>query len=161
MPYPPTIHIEFDPFYSNRIVDFKVRFLKIASKFKKFITVLHIHTGLVISLNKDLSKLFIMIEGLKVVTSTLDYDAAVIEYPVIKKSLERFKGIYYILDNIKFLGSSQTKNIAENILLDLYEIESKIRYKVFENTPAPDTDKGLIDSATNISLNTLYSINAG
>lgn len=158
MQYSPTLYYQFDPFYSNRVVNIKVRILNFAAKFKKYFNFLHIHTGLVAGLNKDLGKLYIMIEGLKIVTANMNYESAKIEYPIAKKALEKFTRMYFKLEEVNFFGTKETRQIAETILLDFYAIDSQMRAIVYENTKRPDSDIELIENASLISINALQNI---
>lgn len=156
-----------DPFYSNRLFSFKVIILNIAARFRKFVNN-HLHslkttlkTGLIAGLFKDLGKIYLMVEGLKGVLNTIeDISQAKDEHKYAEKSLIKFRKYYYLLEEVDFFNHEGIKDISNKILLDLYEVESKLRFLSFESPKEIDNDDELRKAASLISLNTINKLHA-
>jgi hypothetical protein len=155
-----------DPFYSNRLFSFKVIILNIAARFRKFLNNLHtlkatLKTGLIAGLFKDLGKIYLMVEGLKGVLNAIeDFSQAKEEHKYAEKSLIKFRKYYYLLEEVDFLNHQGIKEISNKILLDLYEIESKLRFLSFESPKQIDDDDELRKAASLISLNSISKLHA-
>lgn len=152
----------FDPFYSNRLFYFKVITLSIATRFRKFINNnLHsLKTGIIAGLYRDLGKIYLMVEGLKSVLDTIDLSQAKDEHRYAEKALVRFRRYYYLLEEASFLNHEGIKETATQTLLELYAIESKLRFLSFESPNENDTDDELRKAASLISLNTISKLHA-
>jgi hypothetical protein len=152
-----------DPFYSNRLFSFKVIFLNTTSRFWKYIS-LNLNSfrvGIISGLYKDLGKMFLMVEGLKgILNSIEDLSMAKEEYIYAEKALIKFRKYYYLLEDVDFLNHEGIKDISSKILLDLYEIESKLKFLSFDNPKDIDSDKELRQAASLISINTMNNLHA-
>lgn len=140
-----------DPFYSNRLLRFKVVILNSASIIKYFLRLSWLKTGLIVALNKDLGKLLIMTEGLKKVTAELTSAEAKEQYSMSENSLKKFKRIYVTLDSVDFFSHNQTKLFAEEILCNFYELESNLRHLTYSDSPILSTDNELRQFSSYIS----------
>ncbi len=149
----------FDPFYSNKTLDVKLGVLNLVSKARKFFSnkLLGLKTFIVVSINNDFAKIYLMAKGLESELADWDKAKAKAEYPTAMKSLKKFKWYYSVLEESNFFSSDQTKDLAEKILLKLYSIESKLRFIYFEDAKAVEGDEELKKTASLISINSAQS----
>jgi hypothetical protein len=148
-----------DPFFSNRLLDIKINLFNSLSRLKLFFSINGLYNSMIRTVNKDLSKVFITLEGLKTVISNFDHSEAREEHPIIEKAVQRFNRLYIKLEQIEFFGNAENKQLAEAILGDLYFLEFTLRKKAFAAADATSPlDVSLKDKASTISLNTLSGI---
>lgn len=156
-----TYHL--DPFYSNRLLDVKLVVVNIFAKVRnllhsRFVT---LKNHIISTTNSDLSKIYMMVEGMENIIKKMDADQAKKAYPIIAKSIKKFNWYYGLLEDIQFFNNEETKDLSENILLMLYDIEGKLRMVSFDADPRIDcNDEELKNAATRISLNSLTSLHA-
>lgn len=147
----------FDPFYSNRLLDFKLKFLTFASFTRKILIIRNFKTGLFTSLNKDLGKIYMMTEGLLNIVAQFDNSQAKEEHILATKSLKKFVKIYASLESANFFSSTETKSLAEKILSNLYSAEFILRNNAYEDVEIDEKDKKLQEYASSISINSAIS----
>lgn len=156
----------FDPFYSNRYLDFKVSLINsVAKTVYAIMRRFHIHslkTGVVSRLNKDLSKIYLMVLGIKSAIADPNFNVDNIEdkYAETEKVIKKFKKIYHVFDKVDFFHSIETKNLCNDILITLYSIEGKLKYLTFKDSNANGVDDDLKNVASIISIKSLQSLHA-
>src|SRR5882724_4832470 len=91
-----------DPFYSNRLLDIKVKCLNVFSFLKKLFSAKSFKTGVVYYFNMDMGKMLTHTEGILKVIPEMDIQRAKIVYPAIEKALKHFIRIYNSLEHIRF-----------------------------------------------------------
>jgi hypothetical protein len=150
-----------DPFYSNRALDAKLVGLKITSKIRGFLRskLVGLKNWIIKGINKDLSKVYIMAEGLNKLVDEFNAEQAKAEYILASKALKKFRKYYTILEDIDFLNSEETKNLSENTLLIFYRIEGKLRSLSLHDETG-ENDKELKNVATRISINSFHQLHA-
>lgn len=82
------------------------------------------------------------------------------EHKYAEKALLKFRKYYYLLEEVDFLNHEGIKDISNKTLLDLYSIESKLRYLSFETPKVIDSDEELRKTASLISNNAIKSLHA-
>jgi len=147
-----------DPFYSNRLLDFKVRVLNTFAFVKKTLSIKSFKTGLITYLNKDFGKFLIVTEGILKVVPELDDSQVKESHPVVLKALKHFIRLYSSLEGVGFLDNQILGETCSSILSNLYTIESFLRHSIsdsnFDNSS--NEDKELNTAASIISLNSVF-----
>lgn len=146
-----------DPFYSNRLLNLKLKILNVLSIVKKTLSIRYSKTGLFESINKDLGKIYLMTEGLLKVVVEFDKSQAKEEHILAIKALKRFTKIYSILASANFFGSSETNSLADSILANLYSAEFILRNTAYEDIEIDPHDKELQEFASSVSINSAIS----
>jgi hypothetical protein len=157
--------LHLDPFYSNRQIDLKVTLINIAGKFvslvKKRLHITSLKTGIIKSLNKDLGKMYLMVKGLSCyVAEELTAEKAKEEYKSAESSLNKFKHLYSLLEAVNFIGSRETEELCNRILIELYAIEGKLRNLAFQDVTTTGEDEELKKISSVISINSARPLHA-
>ena len=151
-----------DPFYSNRLLSIKLNFVspivslvhKIKGKIK-----FTLHTGIFASINQDLGKTLIMIEGLNThISKSLNEDIPEQDYIRFTKSLNRYRAYYHLMESVNFFDIDITKELANSILTEMYDIEYKLKNNVYKNKESDGSDRELIEFASKYSYNTAIQL---
>lgn len=157
MIYQPTHSIfELDPFYSNRIIEYKARFFS-NNILKKFFSRQYLKSKFIIGLNKDLGKILMMLEGFKLLLENDKNISIDKEYDIIEKALKKFIKIHSLFESAAFFNNATTEDISTKIMHILYDIEYEFRQKKYADVSAPDSDKELQKVASIISFKTALS----
>jgi hypothetical protein len=126
---------------------------------------IHIFNKILIrSINKDFNGLFFMSSGfLKNLEETpiSPLDAREI-HTIFEKSLFKYRMLFSKLEKSDFLHNKKTKQLAEGLLDNYYQVEYILRKYSFssnDNSMKNDSDKELTKLASLVSLNSLSSIN--
>lgn len=110
-------------------------------------------------INKDLGKTLIMIEGLNAhITKQVDEKIPEEVYIQFMSVMKKYRSYYHLMEKVDFFGLDITKELANTILMELYDIEFKLKSNVFQNNESGGTDRALIDYASKISYNTALQI---
>lgn len=158
----PSMPILIDPFYSNRLLSFKI------NVFSRVVGFIHSVKGkltfsllysIISSINKDLGKTLIMIEGLNAhITKQGNQKFPEEDYITFMSLMKKYRSYYHLMEKVNFFDLDTTKELANTILMELYEIEFKIRANVFQDKTSEGYDKDLIDYASKISLHSALQI---
>jgi len=110
-------------------------------------------------INKDLGKTLIMIEGLNAhITKQVDEKIPEEVYIQFMSVMKKYRSYYHLMEKVDFFGLDITKELANTILMELYDIEFKLKSNVFQNNESDGSDRALIDYASKISYNTALQI---
>lgn len=114
-------------------------------------------TGVVTRLNRYINKklvnAFYLSEGLlkTLKEKGLSEKEAKEAHPITESSLEKYRDIYTSLEKVSFFNNPETKQLSEDVLNNLYEIEGLFRVNAFLDTKVPE-DKKLTELAAHLSL---------
>jgi hypothetical protein len=145
------LYYNIDPFYNNKLLDFKVFALSVI---KKIFTVKFSASGVSNFLNKDLGQILTMTEGILKVIPVLDIEDIETPYLSSEKALTHFIKIYNSIEKRHFFNNEVTRETCEAILKNLYKAESKLRHLKFDAV-TNNEDKDLNDAATLISIRSI------
>jgi hypothetical protein len=110
-------------------------------------------------INKDLGKTLIMIEGLNAhITKQVDEKIPEEVYIQFMSVMKKYRSYYHLMEKVDFFDLDITKELANTILMELYDIEFKLKSNVFQNNESDGSDRALIDYASKISYNTALQI---
>lgn len=150
----------FHLYQNNIFLDIKFYLVNTVNNISNFLSTDYLKEKIILSLKKDLVSLHAHISVLKLEVKNIDNQNAIDAYPTAEKDLKRFKKFFSILEKVDFFQNHSIKSTSENILLDLYSIESSIRVVAFTEKNKIESDKDLINQASIISINSLHSYNA-
>lgn len=153
----PFYHV--DPFYNNRLLNFKIFILGKVAFIKEAFSITAFKTGYVKSLNADLGNLLITLKGVSAITHDFDKSKSKEEYELMAFAIRKYNKIYSILIKINFFNDNFLENTCTEILEEMYSIELELKQKAFENEPNKNKDAELIDYAVSYSRTTLSSLN--
>lgn len=141
-----------DPFYSNRLLSIKLAFVAPIVKFihrVKGKLKFTLHTGIMSGINKDLGKTLLMIEGLNAHITKQEGEKipekVYIEFMLVMK---KYRTYYHLMETVDFFDLDSTKELANSILTELYDIEFKLKNNVFQDKESDGSDRILIDYAS-------------
>ena len=151
-----------DPFYSNRLLSIKLNFVTTILRFlhrvkgkMKF----SLLTAILSGINKDLGKTLIMIEGLNAHITKQETEKIPVEvYSEFMTVMKKYRSYYHLMEKVDFFDLDLTKELANSILMELYDIEFKLKSNVFQDNESDGSDRALIDYASKISYNTALQI---
>ena len=151
-----------DPFYSNRLLSIKLNFVSTILRFlhrvkgkMKF----SLLTAILSGINKDLGKTLIMIEGLNAHITKQETEKIPVEvYSEFMTVMKKYRSYYHLMEKVDFFDLDLTKELANSILMELYDIEFKLKSNVFQDNESDGSDRALIDYASKISYNTALQI---
>ncbi len=151
----PNYHIGFG--FAEKYLEFKIGILKLISHFKvtafnvsNVLTSLHVNSGFIGGINKDLAMFLVVTEGLKVVTKEYDKAAALKEHKEAEKTLSRFRALYTKAEKINFFNHTASPQLFEQILLNFYAIEATLRNIAYSDVDIPE-DQYLNEFASALS----------
>lgn len=158
--------IEEISYFDNAIFNFKLNVItpKLSS-LHKLISPLKINfkTGIIIwlqnSINKDLTKLLIMIEGLNAHISKpelFDFDKT--DYDKFSALFLKFRNSYERFDKVNFFDNPRTRIVADAIILELFEIDYKLKDILYTESHLVNSDGEMIKIASEISLHTALEL---
>jgi len=151
-----------DPFYSNRLLSIKLNFVtpivgfihRVKGKMK-----ISLLSRILSGINKDLGKTLIMIEGLNAhITKQVDEKIPEEVYIQFMSVMKKYRSYYHLMEKVDFFDLNITKELANTILMELYDIEFKLKSNVFQDNESDGSDRVLIDYASKISYNTALQI---
>lgn len=145
------LNYNIDPFYNNRLLDFKVFALNFL---KKIFAVKFSTSGAVNFLNNDLGKILTMTEGILKVIPALNMEDIENPYLSSERALKHFTKIYNSLEKKHFFDNVVTRETCDAILKNLYKAESRLRHLKFDSV-TNNEDKQLNDAATLISVQSI------
>ena len=143
--------------YYNRTSVILISIIGGISAIITFFRISSFKTGIVTKVNKyinrKLARTYYLSEGLLKTLNEKGVPAEDIKeaYSSSEKTLVTFRQIYLTLEKTKFFNNTDTKQLSENTLNNLYEIESKLRVSAFYNATVPE-DKKLTEIAAQLSL---------
>ncbi len=151
-----------DPFYSNRLLSIKLNFVSTILRFlhrvkgkMKF----SLLTAILSGINKDLGKTLIMIEGLNAHITKQETEKIPVEvYSEFMTVMKKYRSYYHLMEKVDFFDLDLTKELANSILMELYDIEFKLKSNVFQDNESDGSERALIDYASKISYNTALQI---
>lgn len=151
-----------DPFYSNRLLSIKLNFVTTIVRFihrvrgkMKF----SLLTAILSGINKDLGKTLIMIEGLNAHITKQDTEKIPEEvYSQFMTVMKKYRSYYHLMEKVDFFDLDITRELANSILMELYDIEFKLKSNVFQDNESDVSDRVLIDYASKVSYNTALQI---
>lgn len=150
-------HIDNVP--SNKVSRLGIHLITFISSFILFFKLSTLKTGIITRLNKvinkKLAKAYFQSEGLLKLINEKDiidhFEESKEAHKIIEKTLSHFREVYTTLEQTNFLHNTETKELCDNFLTNLYKIEGKFRAVVFANSGVPE-DKKLTKIAAQLSL---------
>jgi hypothetical protein len=116
------------------------------------------HTGFVLGVNKDLTKIFLITEGLKSVINSPEYDKffAKADHQYSKNSLLNYRQSFARLEKSRFFKNGTTRRLSNSVLDNLYKLEYELRKIAFDDqhSVTPEDSK-LRQFASELSLSSL------
>jgi len=154
--------IFIDSFYSNRLLSIKLNFFTRLVSFIQGIKgklKFSLLSNILSSINKDLGKTLIMIEGLNThITKQANEKIPEEVYIQFMKVMKKYRSHYHLMEKVDFFDLDITKELANSILMELYQIEFKLKSNVFQDKASDSSDRILIDYASKVSYNTALQI---
>jgi hypothetical protein len=80
-------------------------------------------------------------------------DVATELHPILVKKIILYKNLYNKLEDSCFLEDKELHLFADNILLNMYSIESKLRFSTRDVHENQNEDERLMNAASRISIN--------
>lgn len=147
---------QIQPNLFNNHFDFKIHTL---SRISKIIKALHLRikiTRLIAGLNNDLSKLFIVTEGLKSAIDNKKLAGDLLSsHEEYKQRLFSFRKTFAFLERVKFFRNNTTRKLCDEILANYYSIEYKLRIAAYPSKESSIDDEELLEFASSLSLNSI------
>jgi hypothetical protein len=148
-------HLNFLRFYAGK-------FIHSISNILNFLHIQRIRSGFVAGINKHLEKVYLISQGLSKKIDDIDLSACNREdalklHADSEVALHEFLHEYSKFEEIGFFNSDRTRRYTNDILNTLFEIESKLRFKIYSNSGSFPGDSELVNIASNISNRALIS----
>jgi hypothetical protein len=145
-------------YYFKNIIIASVRAVRSITGYR-----IYFKTGLIVFLTKSYKNFYLTTEGLKSVLEKLPNDQVgnpqsfIKSHIHIRKTLKFYLKHYYLLSSTNFFGNDVLKITCDNILSNLYYIESKLRVIAYSNNNLQE-DASLTSFSSNLSLSSLNHV---
>lgn len=146
----------------NGLLLIKLKILEFFQFLTLRLTLKPLNIGLVSSVNraiivqikstiKDLEEILEKVDSLKI-------EEAKNIYPRINSAFIQYRKTFSKIESIRFFKSKQNLLVAEQLLDLFYEVEFKLRIKIYSDQPSSGKDEELKDFATRISIHAASSV---